>query len=261
VEGFKDAPIVAAIGDSHAALVAHGGMAKATYGTGSSLMVAVEIVPKKAGGLAATIAWSTPQQTVYALEGNISMAGAAVQWVGEFLGLAHPVEDALALAATVPDAGGVVLVPAMVGLGAPYWRTEARGLICGLERGSSRAQLARAAVDSIAFQVRDVFEAVCAATGSRPRELHADGGATRNKALMQMQADLLEVPVVRSACEDLSALGAGCLGGLALGWWKSVDEFAALGEAATVFTPGHCMETQYAAWQAAVDRTLQEVAR
>jgi glycerol kinase len=233
-------PIVSMIGDSHAALVGHGryeqGAVKATYGTGSSLMMLTPPLVD-ARNLARTVAWSAPGGPHYALEGNIAMSGAAVQWVGEFLGLPHPIEDAAALAATVPDAAGLVLVPAMVGLGAPYWDSTARGLAANLERSHTAAHLARAAVDAIAFQVADVLEAMEAAAHVKLPFLLADGGATRNDALMQLQADILGRPVHRSTQEDLSARGAAMLGGLALGWWRSLDDLATLHDCTQIFEP------------------------
>jgi glycerol kinase len=165
------------------------------------------------------------------------MSGAALQWVGEFLGLPHPIEDAAALAATVPDAAGLVLVPAMVGLGAPYWDSAARGLATNLERSHTAAHLARAALDAIAFQVADVLEAMEIAAQVKLPFLLADGGATRNDALMQMQADILGRPVHRSTQEDLSARGAAMLGGVALGWWRGLDDLAALQGCTQVFEP------------------------
>ncbi|MGH9600534.1 MAG: FGGY family carbohydrate kinase, partial [Terracidiphilus sp.] len=157
-------PIAAAIGDSHAALVGHGsyapGTVKATYGTGSSLMMLTPGLAAESKLVARTVAWSTAGAVRYALEGNIAMSGAALQWVGEFLGLQRPVEDAAALAASVSDAAGVILVPAMVGLGAPHWDAAARGIVTNIERSHTAAHLARAALDAIAFQVADVLEAM-----------------------------------------------------------------------------------------------------
>jgi glycerol kinase len=234
-------PIVAMIGDSHAALVGHGryepGTVKATYGTGSSLMMLTPGLVAEAKRLARTVAWSTGNAAHFALEGNIAMSGAAVQWVGEFLGLEHPAEDAAALAATVSDAAGLILVPAMVGLGAPYWDSAVRGLITNVERPHTAAHLARAAIDAIAFQVADVLEAMEDVAHVELPVLLADGGATRNDSLMQMQADVLGRPVDRSTQEDLSARGAAMLGGLTLGWWRSLDELAALPKTVQPFEP------------------------
>lgn len=273
IPGLTGVPIVSMIGDSHAALVGHGrsepGVVKATYGTGSSLMM---LAPRldAARDLARTVAWTAQGEAHYALEGNIAMSGAAVQWVGEFLGLPRPIEDAAALAATVPDAAGLILVPAMVGLGAPYWDSAARGLATNLERSHTAAHLARAAVDAIAFQVADVLEAMEAAAQTRLPLLLADGGATRNDALMQMQADILGKPVHRSTEEDLSARGAAMLGGLALGWWRGLDDLAGVCDCAEAFAPrmdGPQRDRVRGAWRLAVARvrlsqeTTQEMKR
>jgi glycerol kinase len=254
-------PIVAMIGDSHAALFGHGcfeqGTVKATYGTGSSLMMLTGELVSEAKTLARTVAWSDTDGAQFALEGNIAMSGAAVQWVGEFLGLAHPAEDAASLAATVPDAGGMMFVPAMVGLGAPHWDSATRGAVSNIERSHTAAHLARAAIDAIAFQVADVLEAMEDAAQVKLPVLLADGGATRNDALMQMQANVIGRPVRRSLQEDLSARGAALLGGLALGWWRSIGELAALPKADQPFEP--CMDAQNrerirASWKLAVQR-------
>jgi glycerol kinase len=268
IEGLSGVPIVSAMGDSHAAMAGHAsflpGTVKATYGTGSSLMTLLPALPGKGGKsqLATTIAWavggaSQTKQVQYALEGNISMAGSALQWVGEFLGLAEPVREALELAATVDDSDGVYFVPAMVGLGAPHWDSEARGTISGLTRTSRAAHLCRAALEAIAFQVRDVFNAMEVEAGCTLPALYADGGATRNEWLMQFQADVLGRPVVRSGCEDLSALGAAWFGGLALGWWRSTDELAAIQPETQTFTPRmpeQERERRYVGWKLAVAR-------
>jgi glycerol kinase len=234
-------PIVSMIGDSHAALVGHGryqaGTVKATYGTGSSLMMLTPARVETSKTIARTIAWSTQDEVRFALEGNIAMSGAAVQWVGEFLGLQDPIQDAAAMAAKVNDAAGLYLVPAMVGLGAPHWDAQARGLVAGLERSHTAAHLARAATDAIAYQVADVLGAMEEAAGVQLPALLADGGATRNSTLMQMQADVLDKPVYRSGQEELSARGAALLGALALGWFQSMSELATLPNDVQTFTP------------------------
>ena len=258
---FAGVPIVAAIGDSHAALFGHGsyspGTIKATYGTGSSLMALTPVLTADTPDLARTIAWSIGGDTQFALEGNIAMTGSAVQWVGEFLGLGSTA-DVIALGNSVPDSNRVYLVPAMVGLGAPYWDSVARGTITGLGKSHTAAHLARAAVDSIAYQVTDVFNAMEQATKLPFASLHADGGATRNTALMQFQADILARPVLRSANEELSALGAAWLGGLALGWWSSLAELEALPHSSESFAPALSQVERnhlYRGWQQAVRRT------
>lgn len=261
IPGLVGVPIVAVIGDSHAAMVGHGtytaGSVKATYGTGSSLMTLTRALSATTETLARTVAWSSSAGVQYALEGNIAMAGAALQWVGEFLGSPHPAEDTAALAETVPDSAGLVFVPAQVGLGAPYWDTEARGAIVHLERFHRAAHLARAAVESIAFQVADVFVTMEEVAGIELGALQADGGATRNTTLMQFQADVLGKPVLRSSHEELSALGAALLGGLQLGWWPDLDEIASLVHAADRFEPRMSNKTRAAlrtSWKSAIQR-------
>ena len=185
----------------------------------------------------------------------IAMAGSAVAWVGEFLGLADPVEGAVALAASVNDSAGLMFVPGMVGLGAPYWDSKARGVVANLERSHKAAHLARAAVDSIAFQVGDVLFAMEAASGIVVPELRVDGGATRNDTLMQFQADVIHKPVLRSHSELLSALGAAWLGGLTLGWWASIDEIETLSHVGDRFEPAMttaCAAARYEDWKVAV---------
>jgi glycerol kinase len=234
-------PVASLIGDSHAALFGHAafapGAVKATYGTGSSLMTLVDAPIASGHGLSTTIAWAESGRVRYALEGNITNTGGAVQWLAEFLGLSGGTEEAAALAATVPDAGGAYLVPAFAGLGAPHWDASARGLVCGLTRGTTAAHVARATLDSIAYQVRDVFEALLQDAEISVPALFADGGASRNDILMQFQADILGCPVIRSSSTDLSAIGAAWLAGLATGYWTSLEELAALPRETARFEP------------------------
>jgi len=189
------------------------------------------------GGLSSTVAWSRSDRTMYALEGNITVTGSAVQWLGEFLRLENAASDVAAMAETVEDSDGVYVVPAFAGLGAPHWKPDARGLITGLTRGSNAAHVARATVESIAYQVRDVFDAMERDCGYRLPELLADGGASRNDWLMQFQADILNRPVRRSASPDISAMGAAWLAGLAAGVWRSLEELDALPRPEEVFEP------------------------
>ncbi len=254
-----DLPIGALIGDSHAALFGHAGFApgvvKATYGTGSSLMTPTAHRVFSQSGLSASIAWGH-QQVMYALEGNIYVTGAAVQWLADLLGLTGP-EEIETLAAK--DAEGVYFVPALVGLGAPYWREDARGLISGLTRGASASQLARATLESIAYQIRDVFEIMQREAGTPLKVLMADGGPTRNQALMQFQADILGVPVLASQVADVSAIGAAYLAGLAVGLWASREELAGLERPRLRYEPAmpaSRREALLAGWQDAVARTL-----
>ena len=261
IPDLEGVPILAAIGDSHAAMFGHGdysaGSVKATYGTGSSLMALTPSLPADTPTLARTIAWSIAGKTQFALEGNIAMTGSGVQWVGEFLGLKNPAADVAELARTVTGADGVYFVPAMVGLGAPYWDAEARGTITGLCRSHTSAHLARASVDAIAYQLADVFFAIEREAGLVGRELNADGGATRNATLMQFQSDILGRSVRRSENEELSALGAAWLAGLALGWWKSLRDIESLPHTAETFAPAMEREERdrlYRGWTQAVRR-------
>jgi glycerol kinase len=254
-------PVGSLIGDSHAALFGHAafspGEVKATYGTGSSLMSPLETAVESRHGLATTVAWAEPDYIRYAMEGNITNTGGAVQWLAEFLALPGGSQEVAMLATTVSDSGGVYLVPAFAGLGAPYWDAEARGMLCGLTRGSTAAQAARATVDSIAYQVYDVFDAIQKDAGIQRPRLFADGGASRNDALMQFQADLLDCPVVRSASTDLSAIGAAWLAGLSTGFWRSRDELQALPRPTTRFEPRMASSQRadlLAGWREALSR-------
>ncbi len=254
-------PVAAMLGDSHAALVGHAafepGVVKATYGTGSSLMSPVNAPILSQRGLSTTVAWSDPNRVRYALEGNITNTGGTVQWLAELLRVADSDEIA-ALAGTVSDSGGAYLVPAFAGLGAPHWDARARGVICGLTRGTQPAHLARAAIESIAFQVQDVFAAMRQDAGMPLPALFADGGASRNCLLMQFQADLLGCPVIRGDSADLSAIGAALLAGLATGFWKSLTELEELPRPYTRFEPkmdSSRRDDLLSGWNEAVRRT------
>lgn len=256
-------PIASMIGDSHAALYGHAGFQpgkiKATYGTGSSLMT---IMPKpeiSKCGISTTIAWGVGSTTTYALEGNISVTGSAVQWLGELLGKQHMGAAIEELAHSVSDNGGIYFVPAFVGLGAPRWDPDARGLITGLTRGTSAGHLARATLEAIAYQVRDVFDAIQTESVVPLEMLLADGGASANNTLMQFQADILGCPVMRSLSSDVSALGAAHLAGLTTKLWASEDEITKLPRAMDTFNPHFSQEQReslYSGWQHAVQRTL-----
>jgi glycerol kinase len=256
-------PIAAMIGDSHAALFGQAGFLpgsiKATYGTGSSLMTPTASRVASQHGLSTTIAWALgPGQATYALEGNISFTGGAVQWLGEFLSLPNPAQGVAYLATRVSDTEGVYLVPAFAGLGAPYWNDSARGLVTGITRSTTAAHLARAAIESIAYQVRDVFDLMRAEAGADLQVLLADGGATRNELLMQFQADIIDRPVLRNLSTDVSPLGAAYLAGLATGVWSSLDEIAQLPRArdrSDPRMPAEERERSYTGWQRAVART------
>jgi glycerol kinase len=236
----------------------HPGEAKNTYGTGSFLLMNTgERAVLSPSNLLTTIAWEIGGRRHYAIEGAIFVTGSAVQWLRDGLGIIRDAADIEALAGSVDDSGGVAFVPALVGLGAPYWDHEARGTITGITRGTSAAHLARATLDATAFQTRDVLDAMVSDSGVRVSELRVDGGAVRNDLLMQIQADVLGVPVVRPAMIESTALGAAYLAGLAIGLWGGVDEIAAKRKVDRVFEPriGESeRDARYALWLDAVDR-------
>jgi glycerol kinase len=223
-------PVAAALGDQQAALFGQTcfreGEAKNTYGTGCFLLAnAGGRRVDSASGLITTVAYRIGEQpAVYCLEGSVAMAGAVVQWLRDNLGIISSSEEVEALAAGVPDNGGAYFVPAFSGLFAPYWRSDARGVIAGLTRYVHRGHLARAALEATAFQTREVADAMQADTGRAPAELRVDGGMVGNDLLMQFQADLLGIPVVRPAVSETTALGAAFAAGLAVGFWGSLDE-------------------------------------
>ena len=224
-------PIAGIAGDQQAALFGQmctqPGMVKNTYGTGCFMLMHTgkKPIPSK-NNLLTTVAWRIGPDIEYALEGSVFIAGAVVQWLRDGLGIIRTSADVEALAASVPDTGGVYLVPAFAGLGAPHWDPYARGTLVGLTRGSSAAHIARAALEGIAFQGADILHAMEADAGIRLRELRVDGGASLNNLLLQFQADLLKVPVARPKVSETTALGAAYLAGLAVGFWKSRAEIA-----------------------------------
>jgi len=224
-------PIAGIAGDQQAALFgqvcATPGMVKNTYGTGCFMLMNTGTKPiASKNNLLTTVAWRIGHRTEYALEGSIFIAGAVVQWLRDGLEMIRSAPEVEALAASVPDTGGVYLVPAFAGLGAPHWDQYARGTIVGLTRGSTKAHLARAALEGIALQVMDVLKAMEADSGIKLKELRVDGGASANDLLMQLQADLLNVPVVRPKVAETTALGAAYLAGLAVGYWKNQADIA-----------------------------------
>jgi glycerol kinase len=227
--GMADVPIAGVAGDQQAALFGQmcrqPGMSKNTYGTGCFLLQNIGTSPKASRHqLVTTVAWKIDGRTEYALEGSVFIGGAVVQWIRDGLGLIRTAAEIEPLALSVPDNGGVYLVPAFAGLGAPHWDSFARGAMVGITRGTTSAHIARAALESIAFQVSDLLDAMSADCGIPLTELRVDGGAAANNTLMQIQADLLGVPVVRPAVTETTALGAAYLAGLAVGFWRSVDE-------------------------------------
>ena len=224
-------PIAGIAGDQQAALFGQvctqPGMVKNTYGTGCFMLMNTGTKPiASKNKLLTTVAWRIGERTEYALEGSIFIAGAVVQWLRDGLGIIRSSADVETLASRVPDTGGVFLVPAFAGLGAPHWDQYARGTIVGITRGTNVSHIARAALEGIAFQVVDVLKAMEADAGIRLKELRVDGGACANDLLMQMQADLLGVPVVRPKISETTALGAAYLAGLAVGYWQTQSEIA-----------------------------------
>jgi len=240
--GGRRIPVAGVAGDQHAALFGQAclrrGMVKNTYGTGCFMLMNTGDTPVPSHNrLLSTTAWRFAGRPSYALEGSIFIAGAVVQWLRDGLGLIRSASEVENLAASVPDNGGVYLVPAFVGLGAPHWDPYARGAIHGITRGTTAGHLARAALESIAYQVSDLVSAMQADCGLALGELRVDGGATANDMLMQFQADLLGVPVLRPAVTETTALGAAYLAGLAVGYWDGLDEIAAQWQVERVFEP------------------------
>jgi glycerol kinase len=257
-----DAPITGIAGDQQAALFGQActtvGMAKNTYGTGSFVLVQTgpDRVPSKSGMLT-TVAWRRAGRLSYALEGAIFVTGAALQWLRDGLGIIASASEAGPIASSVPDAGGVFIVPAFVGLGAPYWDPFARGTIVGLTRGSGRAHLVRAAVEAMAYQTRDVVEAMQGDTGRPLTELRVDGGASVMDVLCQFQADLIGIPVSRPRQTETTALGAAFLAGLGAGAWTDAD-LAGLWKLDRDFEPAISRDqadTLQAQWRRAVERS------
>ena len=213
-------------------------MSKNTYGTGCFLLQNTGTAPALSeSNLVSTVAWRISGRTEYALEGSVFIGGAVVQWLRDGLKIIDSAPAIEALAASVPDSGGVYFVPAFTGLGAPYWDPHARGTIAGLTRGTTTAHIARAALESIAFQVADILDAIHDDSGIALRELRVDGGAAANNLLLQFQADLLGVPVVRPVVTETTALGAAYLAGLAVGFWSSTDGLASQWQVDRRFEP------------------------
>jgi glycerol kinase len=257
-------PLGGAAGDQQAATFGQTcftpGSVKNTYGTGCFMLMNVgERAVASSGGLLTTIGWKVGEQgsTVYALEGSVFIAGAAIQWLRDELKLIESASESEAVATSVLDTGGVYVVPAFVGLGAPYWDGFARGTIVGLTRGSNRAHIVRATLESIAYQTRDVVEVMIRDAGLKLDALRVDGGATGNNWLMQFQADILGVPVQRPATTETTALGAAYLAGLAVGFWKTPEQIAAQWSVERTFEPhmgADQRERLYTDWQRAVER-------
>ena len=261
-------PIAGIAGDQQSALFGQGctepGMAKNTYGTGCFLLLQTGARPvTSTHGLLTTVACNARGGPAYALEGAVFMAGAAIQWLRDGLGLLATAAESERHARSVDDSLGVHVVPAFVGLGAPYWDPEARGAVLGLTRGVTRAHLVRATLESLAFQIRDVADAMAADAGSPLQALRVDGGASANDFLMQFQADLLGLPVERPALVETTAVGAAQLAGLAVGFWRTPKELAAMRRKDRRFRPrmpAERREALYRGWQEAVRRVRSRLA-
>ena len=261
----REIPISGDAGDQQAALFGQAcyepGMAKNTYGTGCFILMNTgeKIFPSK-NGLLTTIAWGVNGKVEYALEGSIFIGGAVVQWLRDEIGLIKNSKEIEKYSLKVKDTNGVYLVPAFVGLGAPYWDMYARGIIVGLTRGTKREHILRAAEEAIAYQSRDVLEVIQKDSGINLKKLKVDGGAVRDNFLMQFQSDILGVPVVRPQVAETTALGAAYLAGLAVSFWKDKTEIAAKWKVDKEFSPKmdkKIKESLYKSWKKAVSRSLK----
>ncbi len=260
--GVKEIPIAAMAGDQHAALFGQAcfapGMTKNTYGTGCFMLMNTGSTPVVSrNNLVTTTAWRINGKPVYALEGSVFVAGAAIQWLRDGIGLISSAAESEDLARSIPDNGNLYLVPAFTGLGAPHWDMYSRGLLIGITRGTTRAHIVRAALEAIAYQTRDVLEAMMKDSGLRPDVLRVDGGASMNGFLMQFQSDLLGVSVLRPAVTETTAMGAAMLAGLAVGLWDS-KALNNVWSAGTMFSPVMATiekENLYSNWKRAVERS------
>lgn len=262
-----EVPICGIAGDQQAALFGQmcvdRGDIKNTYGTGCFLVMNTGNQPIiSQNNLLTTVAWQIGQETTYALEGSIFVAGSVVQWLRDGLGIIRSSSEIEQLASTVPDTGGVYFVPALTGMGAPYWDQHARGIICGISRGTTSAHIARAALEGIAFQTYDIMNAMMRDTGTQIRQLKVDGGASRNNLMMQFQADILNAEIIRPKITETTALGAAYLAGLATGYWDSLDEVKRQWQAERRFLPERANTDEIArakaGWADAVRRALTQ---
>lgn len=265
--GDQSVPIAGIAGDQQAALFGQAcfepGMAKCTYGTGCFILMNIGDKPiASPSRLLTTVAWSIGGVTEYALEGSVFMGGATIQWLRDGLGIIGTAPEVESLAKEVEDSGGIVLVPAFTGLGAPHWDSTARATLQGMTRGTNRAHIARAALESIALQVQDVVEAMSVDGCLDLQEIRVDGGATNNDLLMQLQADLLDVPLLRPQQTESTALGAACLAGLATNVWPDKGSISRQWSTEAKFLPGMSSETRGSLrqkWQMAIERSMEWV--
>lgn len=259
-----EVPIAGIAGDQQSALFGQmcltPGSIKNTYGTGCFVMLNIGDKPLLSkNNLLTTVAWKIGDEVKYALEGSIYVGGSVVQWLRDGLGFIKSSSEVEELASSVPDSGGVYFVPALTGLAAPYWDQYARGTIVGITRGTTRAHIARAALDGIAFQTYDIAQAMAKDLGAPLTELKVDGGASRNNLLMQFQSNLLGIPVVRPRITETTALGAAYLAGLAVGFWKDIDEIKSQWQVERTFNPvpeNEDIKTAKEGWKDAIQRTL-----
>ena len=259
-----EVPIAGIAGDQQSALFGQmcltPGSIKNTYGTGCFVMLNIGDKPLLSkNNLLTTVAWKIGDEVKYALEGSIYVGGSVVQWLRDGLGFIKSSSEVEELASSVPDSGGVYFAPALTGLAAPYWDQYARGTIVGITRGTTRAHIARAALDGIAFQTYDIAQAMARDLGAPLTELKVDGGASRNNLLMQFQSNLLGIPVVRPKITETTALGAAYLAGLAVGFWKNIDEIKSQWQVERTFNPvpeNEEIENAKKGWQDAIQRTL-----
>ena len=261
----KPIPIAGVLGDSHGALVGQmcfeQGSGKVTYGTGSSVMVNIGEKPQPAPqGLVTSVGFSAFGKTYYGFEGNIYSTGATLKWICDQLQLVGHPSEMEALATSVPDNGGVYIVPAFSGLGAPWWQSGVKGAVFGLTFATTKAHFLRAALESIAYQIKDLVDVMAKATGGRLSEICADGGPTKNKFLMQFQADQLGTPVVCTEVDDASALGAVIMNGFARGLWHSFDEVTPMRKVTKVYQPtgeSEKLSALYDGWRNAVNQLIK----
>ncbi len=236
------------------------GIAKNTYGTALALMMNIGKEMKLSqNGLMTDLAWVLPEKKEYALEGLVFVGGAVIQWLRDGLKIIKESAEVSELAARVEDTGGVYLVPAFVGLCAPYWDMYARGTIVGITRGTTNEHIARSALEAIAYQTRDILDCMEKDSGQKATSLRVDGGATRSDFLMQFQADVLGIPIQKPVVTEMTALGAAYLAGLGVGFWSDQEEIAKQWKVARVFEPNMSVdkrETLYAGWKCAVERSL-----
>jgi glycerol kinase len=258
-------PIAGILGDQHAAMVGQvcfaRGESKTTYGTGNFALLntGTDIVRSK-NGLLTTVCYKFGNQpAMYALEGSVAVTGSAIQWLRDQLGIINHAAETEALASSVTDTAGIYFVPAFSGLFAPYWRSDARGVIVGLTRAATKAHLARAALEAICYQTRDVMDAMVADSGVPMTEMRVDGGITANSLCMQMQADIMGIDITRPLITETTALGAAYAAGLAIGFWKDTDELKKQWQQSRRWNPtSTAAERQegYAGWKKAIERTL-----